>query len=78
MSKFLEMEAYQEDTAIPETIIEKYVQEITVDKDVFTWKLSPNISATDSLSIDARGIDKKGKESSKSMYRVNCCTGCNS
>ena len=66
---------YQKDAPIPDTIIEKYVQEIVVDKDNFIWKLTPNIGNTENLLLNSTRYNKKNKFSDKLMYEVQCRTG---
>ena len=61
MSEFLKMNVFQEEAPIPDTIIEKYVKEIVVDKDKFIWKLTPNIGNTETLFLDGNRYTKKIK-----------------
>ena len=77
MSNFLKMNVYQKDTPIPDTIIEKYVQEIVVDKDNFIWKLCPNIGDADNICCDVSKYTKKKEYSQKTMCKVHCKTGSN-
>ena len=76
MADFLKMNVYQKEESIPDTIIEKYVQEIVVDKDKFIWRLHPNIGNTENLSLDYVGTMKKNKFSEKTMCHVQPSTGC--
>ena len=77
MADFLKMNVYQEDAPIPDTIVEKYVREIVVDKDKFIWKLTPNIGNTENLFLDGSKYAKKKEFSEKTMCHVRCGTGCN-
>ena len=77
ISDFLNMKVFQKDEPIPDTIIEKYVQEIVVDKDIFVWKLTPGIGNIDNLSIDTSNVNKKNDSLEETMCDVHCCTGCN-
>lgn len=76
ISDFLNMKVFQKDEPIPDTIIEKYVQEIVVDKDIFVWKLVPGMGNVDNLSIDTSNVNKKNKSLEETMCDVHCCTGC--
>lgn len=75
LSDFLKMNVFQKDAPIPDTIIEKYVQEIVVDKDKFIWKLNPNIGNTENLLLDGTRYTKKNKFSDELMCEVQCPTG---
>lgn len=75
ISDFLNMKVFQKDEPIPDTIIEKYVQEIVVDKDIFVWKLVPGMGNVDNLSIDTSNVNKKNKSLEETMCDVHCCTG---
>ena len=75
LSDFLKMNVYQKDAPIPDTIIEKYVQEIVVDKDNFIWKLNPNIGNTENLLLNSTRYNKKNKFSDELMCDVHCRTG---
>lgn len=76
LSEFLKLNVFQDDAPIPDTIIEKYVQEIVVDKDNFIWKLNPSIGQTNSLLIEMDRNTKKNNISNKTMCRVHSSTGC--
>ena len=52
LSEFLKLNVFRDDAPIPDTIIEKYVKEIVVDKDNFIWKLNPSIGQADNLLIE--------------------------
>ena len=69
------MSVYQKDAPIPDTIIEKYVQEIVVDKDNFIWRLNPNIGNTENLLLNSTRYSKKNKFSDESMCYVHCSSG---
>ena len=75
LTEFIKMKAFDKDAPVPETLIEKYVQRITVDKDVFTWELSPGITDTKNLLIDANGVKKNGCVPFKTMCYANGSTG---
>ena len=77
MSDFLKMNVYQKDAPIPDTIIDKYVQEIVVDKDNFIWKLTPNIGNTENLLLNGKEYVKKKEFSDELMYQVHCSSGSN-
>ena len=71
------MNVFRDDAPIPDTIIEKYVQEIVVDKDNFIWKLNPSIGQADNLLIEMDRDIKKNNIYKKTMYHVNSSTGSN-
>lgn len=75
LSDFLKMSVYQKESSVPDTIIEKYVQEIVVDKDNFIWKLKPNIGNIENLLLDGTRYTKKNKFSSETMCDVHCSSG---
>lgn len=77
LSDFLKMNVYQKDESIPDTIIEKYVQEIVVDKDNFIWKLAPNIGNTENLSLNGSKYTKKKEFLNKPMCDVQRSSGSN-
>lgn len=77
LSEFLKLNVFRDDAPIPDTIIEKYVQEIVVDKDNFIWKLNPSICQADNLLIEMDRDIKKNNIYKKTMYHVNSSTGCN-
>ena len=77
LSDFLKMNVYQKDAPVPDTIIEKYVQEIVVDKDNFIWKLAPNIGNTENLFLDGTKYTKKKDFQKEIMCDVHCCAGSN-
>lgn len=76
LSEFLKLNVFRDDAPIPDTIIEKYVQEIVVDKDNFTWKLNPSIGQVDNLLIEMDKNIRKNNISNKTMYHVHSSTGC--
>lgn len=76
LSEFLKLNVFRDDAPIPDTIIEKYVQEIVVDKDNFIWKLNPSICQADNLLIEMDRDIKKNNIYKKTMYHVNSSTGC--
>lgn len=76
LSEFLKLNVFQDDAPIPDTIIEKYVQEIVVDKDNFIWKLNPSIGQADNLLIEMDRNIRKNNISNKTMYYVHSSTGC--
>ena len=76
LSDFLKLNVFQDDAPIPDTIIEKYVKEIVVDKDNFIWKLIPNIGNTENLFLDGNEYTKKKEFSEKTMCHVRSRTGC--
>ena len=77
LSEFLKMNVFRKEEPIPDTIIEKYVQDIVVDKDNFIWRLHPDIGNVENLLFDGSSMLKRNRFSNKSMYDVQCCTGCN-
>ena len=77
LSEFLKMNVFRKEEPIPDTIIEKYVQDIVVDKDNFIWRLHPDIGNVANLLFDGASLLKSNRFSNKSMYDVQCCTGCN-
>lgn len=74
LSEFLKMNVFQDDAPIPDTIIEKYVHEIVVDKDNFIWKLNPIIGTCNNLLINVEKNTKKDNTLQKSMYYVDSST----
>ena len=71
LSEFLKLNVFRDDAPIPDTIIEKYVQEIVVDKDNFIWKLNPSIGQADNILIEMDRNIRKNNISNKTMYHVH-------
>ena len=69
------MNVFRDDSPIPDAIIEKYVQEIVVDKDNFIWKLNPSIGQDKNLLIEMDRNIRKNNISNKTMYHVHSSTG---
>lgn len=66
---------FTENEAIPETIIDAYVQKIIYDHGTFIWILTPGISDTPKFTLTAKKTRKKRLENNKTMCYGNCCTG---
>lgn len=77
LSEFLKLNVFRDDAPIPDTIIEKYVKEIVVDKNNFIWKLNPSIDQDKNLLIEMDRNIRKNNISNKTMCHVHSCTGCN-
>ena len=75
LSEFLKLNVFRDDAPIPDTIIEKYVQEIVVDKDNFIWKLNPSIGQADNILIEMDRNIRKNNISNKTMYHVHSSSG---
>lgn len=75
ISNFLKMEIFSEKAAVPDTIIDKYVEKIIVNKNVFSWYLNPNFYDGEPLKIDTNKYNAKNNFSEKTMCDVNSSTG---
>lgn len=78
LSEFLKVHAFDKKEKIPEIIIDRYVDKIIYDKNIFTWYLKSDIGNISSLEIDMKDIKKKSMYDQNFMYIVNDNSGCNS